>query len=87
MRIVISTPYKEEIKTLKLKGYPGIGLKEDIEGNIWDIYNYIGADYTKNSKPIIHARLKDMCPKYSTADWDLDKSWDIKYIPYYAEFD
>jgi len=84
--LTFSTPYEKKITTLKFKGFPGNGHREDTKGNTWDIHDYIGGAYFEDGKAIIHARLVDRCPKYSTSPDDFDKGWSIKYIPYHVEF-
>ena len=87
MNFTYTTPFEGEIQTIKLKGRIGsIGLYEDTNGNMWDVESFIGSAYTPLGKPIVHARLKDSCPIYSTANGDLNKGYHISYIPYYVEY-
>jgi hypothetical protein len=85
INLIYSLPFTGEMKTLRLKGHVGIGNKEAEDGKIWDVHGYIGAGYA-NGKAIVHARPVDNCPKYSTATWDLNKGWNISYLPYYVEW-
>jgi hypothetical protein len=86
VRITYSSPFTGETKPLRLKRPLSIGRCIDDKGNAWDVYDYIGGAYGPDGKAIVHARPIDNCPKYSTAPWDMNTGYDIKYLPYYVEW-
>jgi len=73
MNMTWDTPYKGEVKTLKLRRDPfrnGLGHYTDVDGRVWDVYALRG---TSSIGPYVNARPVSQHPGYystgSTSTW------------------
>jgi len=81
-----TSPYKGEIKTLKLTRKPmSLGYYKDVDGNTWDVSMIIGSNYAASGKPYICARQVDMYNPYYSTGSDSNQNGFHKWIPYYYE--
>ena len=83
-----TTPYKGEVKTLKLTRDPmrhGLGHYTDTDGNVWDVYAIYGKGYTGHDRNYITARQVGHHPDYYGTHQGASSDGFHTWKPYYYE--
>jgi hypothetical protein len=84
-----TSPYKEEIKTIKFKSpdgkknnpiWQGLGWYIDVDGVKWDIRGVLGGE-----RPYVWARPVDNLPIYRTDIESFGMGYSATWLPYYVE--
>ena len=83
-----TTPYKGEIKTLRLTRDPwrhGLGHYKDVDGTVWDIHSLMGKTYTGHDRNYVHARTVAGRDNYYGTATNCSSNGFHTWLPFYVE--
>jgi len=83
-----TTPFKGEVKTLKLTKHPflhGLGHYRDTDGNLWDVHALVGSTNSSTGQAYINARPVGNHPNYYGSHNGASNEGHHAWNPYYFE--